>query len=194
MNWEQLIHERDAWIAHNFPSPSMPDPGESIMGCIEELGELCHAHLKQAQNIRGDAARHVQDAQDAVGDLTIYLLGVMSAYDRVPSDNWTPSWPDEFVKVPQHALFRLSLWVGKLAHGYIQGRNGPVDGRHTIDPIIYYLRVYVGQQRDEELKRTPKGQDITWSSYDEIVTTTWHSVRERDWIAYPENGLSKVAT
>lgn len=40
---------------------------------MEELGELCHAHLKQEQGIRGTAAQHEAKAKDAIGDILIYL-------------------------------------------------------------------------------------------------------------------------
>ncbi len=53
--WISLIRDRNIWIEHNFPGPDMPN---SLLGVIEELGELTHAHLKSKQNIRGDQEKH----------------------------------------------------------------------------------------------------------------------------------------
>lgn len=78
LNWNQLVEERDAWVAHNFPTTEETAPMETIMGVFEEIGELTHAHLKQRQSIRGSDAKHDADAKDAIGDATVYLLGVIS--------------------------------------------------------------------------------------------------------------------
>jgi len=45
----------------------------SLLGAVEELGELAHAHLKQEQGIRGTAAEHEEKAKDAVADVVIFL-------------------------------------------------------------------------------------------------------------------------
>jgi NTP pyrophosphatase (non-canonical NTP hydrolase) len=73
-----IQQERNEWVAHNFPD--LPNRREnmtrSLLGCIEELGELAHADLKQKQGIRGTAEEHEANAKDAVGDALVYLLGV----------------------------------------------------------------------------------------------------------------------
>ncbi len=45
-----------------------------LIGAVEELGELCHAHLKNEQGIRGTPEEHRVAKQDAIGDTLIYLL------------------------------------------------------------------------------------------------------------------------
>src|SRR4051812_10546945 len=88
MNWEELIQQRDEWVAHNFPDT--PSPEGSILGIIEECGELAHAALKAEQNIRGSKEKHIEDAKDAIGDLSVYLLGIMDYTGRTPSDAIPP--------------------------------------------------------------------------------------------------------
>lgn len=44
-----------------------------LLGIAEEVGELAHAYLKQAQGIRGTVAEHTAAKQDAVGDILTYL-------------------------------------------------------------------------------------------------------------------------
>ena len=45
------------------------------LGVSEEVGELCHSILKLRQQIRGNE-KHLDKAQDAIGDTTIYLLDI----------------------------------------------------------------------------------------------------------------------
>lgn len=71
MDLAQLQAEQKEWLRHNFPNAQ---PWEALMGALEELGELAHAHLKGHYLIRGmttDAARAKK--ADAIGDVIIYL-------------------------------------------------------------------------------------------------------------------------
>ncbi len=45
-----------------------------LIGACEEIGELCHAHLKNEQGVRGTPEEHRLAKQDAIGDTLIYLL------------------------------------------------------------------------------------------------------------------------
>lgn len=61
-------------------------PHQSLLGVVEEHGELAeallgqmlvgkvaHAQLKTEDGIRGSAEEHAANAQDAIGDLTVFL-------------------------------------------------------------------------------------------------------------------------
>lgn len=50
------------------------DGHRPLLGVSEEVGELCHAHLKAEQKIRGEELKHIEDKIDAIGDIIIYLL------------------------------------------------------------------------------------------------------------------------
>jgi hypothetical protein len=88
------------WRAHNFPSIQR-DVWRQLSGVTEENGELNHAVLKMDQGIRGDKEKHMLDAEDAIGDLIIYLTGVCdslnlnldecinAAWSRVEQRDWT---------------------------------------------------------------------------------------------------------
>jgi NTP pyrophosphatase (non-canonical NTP hydrolase) len=67
MNLEQLQKEGWDWVKHNFPNGK---PYQPLLGVAEEVGELCHAHLKMEQGIRNS---YSEDKEDAVGDIIIYL-------------------------------------------------------------------------------------------------------------------------
>jgi NTP pyrophosphatase (non-canonical NTP hydrolase) len=71
---QQELHE---WRQRNFPDTS--GPAHQVLGVAEETGELAHAILKQSQGIRGSFEQHDSEMKDAVGDVTIYLMGLCSA-------------------------------------------------------------------------------------------------------------------
>jgi hypothetical protein len=170
IDWNKLIPERNDWVKHNFPNPHIPNPGESVLGCMEELGELVHALLKAAQNIRGTAAEHEADAKDAVGDLSVYLMGVMSYCGHAA---------DESRSFATGSTFNLGYWVGRLAQTY---DNKDLPGAFSleskyiapIDNIVHCLRLLC--------------QSNGWN-YDQLVNDTWAAVKRRDWIKYPKDGL-----
>lgn len=169
INWNGLVAERKAWVEHNFPDQGNT-PEQSIMGCIEESGELAHATLKEIQRIRNNEDL-VASAQDAIGDISVFLLGVMQWRNHTPRV-WRP------VYVPrdlEHAVLLIGHRVGDLAGHYIDG----IHFHHRLDGDIDRLV--------EGLHRYCFMRD--WN-YQAIVLDTWAQVRQRDWIAYPENGLT----
>jgi len=68
---QETLHH---WRTRNFPGG---DAIEQLLGVQEEVGELSHAHLKELQGIRTNE-NHYEEAQDAVGDIVIYLMGYCS--------------------------------------------------------------------------------------------------------------------
>ena len=60
------------WAANNFLA-GRTDGIDPLLGVVEEVGELCHAILKQRQGIRGSFEEHEANAKDAVGDIIVYL-------------------------------------------------------------------------------------------------------------------------
>jgi NTP pyrophosphatase (non-canonical NTP hydrolase) len=87
-----LQAEHRVWLTHNFPTQKSHQP---LLGLAEEVGELCHAHLKAEQNIRGyefDTPRWRAASEDAVGDIVIYLASYCTSVgidlDRVVGQTW----------------------------------------------------------------------------------------------------------
>jgi NTP pyrophosphatase (non-canonical NTP hydrolase) len=85
----QLQTEQRAWVAHNFPGRESFYP---LLGAVEELGELAHAHLKALQGIRGTTEEHMAAAADAVADTIIFLADYCSAMgfdlESIVGDTW----------------------------------------------------------------------------------------------------------
>jgi NTP pyrophosphatase (non-canonical NTP hydrolase) len=90
-----LQHEHNKWLNHNFPNQRAHEP---LLGLMEEVGELAHAHLKSAQGIREIDAE--MDKVDAVGDIFIYLMSYCNSnnidldkaiavtWERVSARDW----------------------------------------------------------------------------------------------------------
>lgn len=70
-----IQEEREHWVAYNFPNHQETD---SILGVVEEMGELAHHLLKRGQGIRGGDVDHDAEIRDACADLVIFLLGIAS--------------------------------------------------------------------------------------------------------------------
>lgn len=97
MQLSVLQKERNVWVARNFPGDEMP---HSLLGAVEELGELSHHYLKMQQGIRGDQDMHRAEIADAVADCVIYLAGVatylgldygeivQTVWDKVKTRDW----------------------------------------------------------------------------------------------------------
>ena len=98
-----LQHEHLQWVEHNFPYQK---PHQPLLGLTEEVGELCHAHLKAEQAIREFTDKGLgseawrERAEDAVGDIVIYLASycnsvgldldhsVEKTWEKVSQRNW----------------------------------------------------------------------------------------------------------
>lgn len=81
----QIQDEIAEWTSKNFPNTP---PHRPLLGAMEELGELCHAHLKGEQNIRGmdNQEKTIALKQDAIGDILIYLTHYCAL------NNWDLMW------------------------------------------------------------------------------------------------------
>jgi NTP pyrophosphatase (non-canonical NTP hydrolase) len=116
LTFAELQAQVKEWADRNFDDRF---PYRPLLGATEELGELteaaeallfmkltsrmgrlAHAQLKLEQGIRGDAYTHLAEAQDAVGDILVYLADycncsgfsmqtiIESVWGRVKQRNW----------------------------------------------------------------------------------------------------------
>jgi len=125
MDLSQLQRERNEWIVHNFPTDSTEGPILSILGGVEEVGELgqvvmiqlalseamgrlAHAYIKDNQSIRGTHEEHVEAMLDAVADAVIFLCGVCTHlgadYGEVVRDTWEKVKQRDWIRYPNTGL------------------------------------------------------------------------------------------
>ncbi len=102
MNLSHFQNEHMAWLEKNFPQQQPHDP---LLGLVEEVGELAHAHLKASQNIRGTPEEHRAAAIDAIGDIVIYLASYCNTngYDleSCVTHTWYKVHKRDWQKFPQ---------------------------------------------------------------------------------------------
>lgn len=103
MTLRQLQEKQGKWSSRNFPNAQRH---HCLIGLMEELGELSHAHLKAEQGIRLNED-HEMKRQDAVGDIAIFLAGycnannldlqkcVQDAWDIVETLDWVNNGNNE---------------------------------------------------------------------------------------------------
>ena len=94
---EVIQDEQYEWSRRNFGPQDAVLP---LLGVAEEVGELCHAVLKQRQGIRVNED-HLAMEKDAIGDIVIFLMDycnrrgfnllelINAAWDLVSARDWT---------------------------------------------------------------------------------------------------------
>lgn len=76
---QQIQQEQKAWSERNFGGKHGTGY-RPLLGVMEEVGELAHAHLKAEQGIRTNQD-HEAARVDAVGDILIYLLDYCNGFN-----------------------------------------------------------------------------------------------------------------
>ena len=162
--------EQHEWSLRNF-GPHGPD--DPLDGLIEEFGELHHAVLKRRQGIRGTAEEHDAAERDALGDMVIYALDLLSTVGC--EANYTLKRESESLPITmrRHMLDDLaSIAITVLTDGE--------DDRPLADalymPMLWLLE-----------RMTAYASTRGWSLL-EIVNETWTKVSQRDWSAAPKDG------
>lgn len=101
----KLQKEQEIWGNHNFG----PQAGERmLLGVSEEVGELCHAHLKSLQGIRKSTEELVAKKKDAIGDIVIYLTAYCNSegidFQECVDTAWNEVSQRDWKKFPKNGL------------------------------------------------------------------------------------------
>lgn len=167
IDWKQLIEEHSEWEARNFPNVHIL---ECCMGVQEELGELTHHRLKREQGIRGSAREHFAGERDAIGDMTIYLLGVLH-HANITAPHVVESVP------PENGNKAVLMLAPALAYMH----TSVLDPDHNSN-VGYAVGLFID--------KLEKYCDFMGWSYEVIVKSTWAEVKKRDWVADPVGGVT----
>jgi NTP pyrophosphatase (non-canonical NTP hydrolase) len=108
----RLQDEQKPWVAKNFGVEGRRRWQHPFMGVVEEVGELSHALLKQEQGIRGTRAEHEEAAQDAVGDIVVYLADLCTSrgwsFADIVETVWAQVKQRDWTKDPQEGCSALA--------------------------------------------------------------------------------------
>jgi len=146
----------------------------SLLGCIEELGELAHAQLKMEQGIRNVT---ILDKEDAMADFIIYLLNycnttnynlfeedITTQYNKIGTEIYT----DNLYSVD--CIFRIQTKLSNIV------LFGNIPKQDNISKIIAWTIRYC---------------DLEGIDFKQKLFDTWERVKLRNWITYPINGINK---
>lgn len=157
-----------AWQIYNFGEQ---DNERVLLGICEEAGELCHAHLKMEQGIRGSRESLEAELIDAIGDIMIYMLNYVSGMGKV-----LPEFSSILgcAKIEDLAAIRpavLSVYrtVGKL----VEEPTSMLRVQHITNVLIHLCAI--------------KGVDLK-----DVIRKTWREVGKRDWKQFPKTGFPSV--
>ena len=181
----QMVREVGEWAVRNFGEE---DGFNSYMGVIEEKGDLAHALLKMKQGIRGSTEKHLADARDAVADLAIYLCNFCSreklaldlGFEQCSGD-YGFTEPEMEGHLGRHCMALLDSRSAALSELFLSWAvETPAERIHfyVVGSIVWCL-VHVCQ-------------DYKLGEFDEILTSTWATVKQRDWKKNPVTGDSTV--
>jgi hypothetical protein len=185
----QIAKEVNKWSVLNF---GVDNTKNTILGMVEELGELAHAVLKGRQGIRHTPEEIAEMERDAIGDISIYLFdfcgrtGVsvpdMEQVNRVghlvakeiEEDNNPLTPADEVVlQMPQAIAQIFQLYNAGIFEKKNPSLFEEVTTRSTIGTFISLMD-------DFSSKRG--------YNYLTIVNKTWDQVSNRNWVENPQSG------
>lgn len=107
MNLRDVQLEHRTWLNHNFPNQTIE---QTVLGMVEEVGELAHHLLKRAQGIRGDGVDHEAEIKDALADFIIFAMDLADREGFIIEDAVIEVWEQvrerDWVKFPHDGRTR----------------------------------------------------------------------------------------
>lgn len=172
---EQLREEMIPWTDANFGTREAWQPE---LGMIEELGELAHAYLKMRQGIRGTEAEHLEAIKDAIGDFIIYWSdwvrsAKMEYHVHIHSCTFHDI-QDTVFDIPRE--FRRHREPIEVIKDWLQDLASLITIPHQYGYEVIYDAAALAQMLGFDLQ--------------EIVETTWNTVKQRNWKANPKDGIT----
>lgn len=168
MNFYQLQSEVSAWSQNNFGD----QPAENtLLGMIEELGELSHAVLKTRQDIRSNE-NQLEKIVDAVGDIVIYTMDYCGRESIDAEKFFNESAFMTIINEKDYGdsvniIFRLCTCIGRIAkqHTSENGDNALLKGS-WVGVLLILLEKFCA---------------VSKIDFEKIIWSTWGQVRTRDW-------------
>ena len=161
---EKLTPEVHDWQCHNFP---LSKPYQSLLGIIEEFGELITAKLGNSK----------VGVVDAIGDILVYMMDYCQKQEWNLSEIYKNRDTDE-------ACLIAGVCLGKLAHAHLkleQGiRGNPAE---LVNSTHDMLQALVMICEDAAISYSVDVCDA--------LSVTWSEVKKRDWQKNKINGVNE---
>lgn len=178
---ERICGEQGVWQEENFGSNQ--DFGWTVIGVVEEIGDLANAYLKRHQGIRDGEEKFQARFVDAVGDIVIFLMGAHNSAGLNFSEMFIHPAPT----IPSSITTHKRLLLGKAAK--YASRLTTADMVFTVKGSdADWANILVFNSRGllfclNELCKM-EGTDLV-----SCVEDTWNTiVQKRDWTKHPSDG------
>ena len=181
----ELQKELFRWQEYNFGEQ---EDRRMVLGICEESGELCHAHLKLEQEIRGSKEKLVAKMRDAIGDISIYALNLLSNHkEELPGISARKDVEETsdmarigdsvlgiFCSAARVETARKTAETNPPAPHPVAPHEVPAIARH-VQQLFMHLNMLCGL--------------LGWN-LEKIIRETWGTVGKRNWKANPQDGGS----
>ena len=173
------------WQEYNFGEQK---DRRMVLGICEEAGELCHAHLKLEQGIRGDKESLMAEARDAIGDICVYALNLLSNRKEAAPALKARKDIEETKDMERigDAVLDLVCCAGRIETARKTQVTNPLPPHPTappeIEPVIRHTQAL--------LMHINSLCGLLGWNLEEILRETWATVGQRDWRKYPNDGLA----
>lgn len=182
----ELQKELFQWQTYNFGEQK---DRRMVLGICEEAGELCHAHLKLEQGIRGDRESLLAEAKDAVGDICIYAINLLSNRQGViptirPIDEMTKA--DDLERIGD-AVLSIYCCAARIETARKTVKVSPVRPHPTAPKVT----APIVQHTNELFMMVNSFCALMGWDLERIIRDTWRHVGERDWKRFPKDGKTE---
>ena len=179
----ELQKELFRWQEYNFGEQ---EDRRMVLGICEESGELCHAHLKLEQGIRGSKEKLVAKMRDAIGDISIYALNLLSNHKEDLPGIGARKDVEEisdmgrigdsvlgiFCSAARVETARKTAETNPQAPHPVAPHEVPAIARH-VQQLFMHLNMLCGL--------------LGWN-LEKIIRETWGTVGKRNWKTNPQDG------
>lgn len=171
------------WQVYNFGEQK---DRRMILGICEEAGELCHAHLKLEQGIRGDREALLAEAKDAIGDICIYAMNLLSN-SKEPLPGLKPRTDLErttdLERIGDMALDVVCCAARIETARKMRSINTPAPHPTAPPEIVPMIR-----HTNELFMVVNSFCALLGWNLEQIIRETWREVGARDWKRFPKDG------
>lgn len=171
------------WQVYNFGEQK---DRRMILGICEEAGELCHAHLKLEQGIRGDREALLAEAKDAIGDICIYAMNLLSN-SKEPLPGLKPRTDlertSDLERIGDMALDVVCCAARIETARKMRAINTPAPHPTAPPEIVPMIR-----HTNELFMVVNSFCALLGWNLEQIIRETWREVGARDWKRFPKDG------
>lgn len=180
----ELQKELFEWQRCNFGD--QPDR-RMVLGICEEAGELCHAHLKIEQQIRGSKDELVAKMRDAIGDIAIYGLNLLSNNEEEAPGIAANKDVEKTTDMERIGDSVLDIFC--TAAKIETARKTAVTNPPAPHPVAPKEISPIARHAQQLFMHLNMLCSLLGWNLEGVIMETWAEIGKRDWKKYPDTGV-----